>query len=254
MTRPAKSSTLIDARPPAPATPRYQVIYDDLKARITDGEYDISARLPSENELMLQYDVSRVTVRHALQRLQDENFIASQRGKGRFVIYPKAIQNLGRLLGLGESLSASDMEVSSRVLCLGEVAAGPDVATALGLKAGGPVTCLERLRCFNGRPVSFDTSYFPIEIGRYLGDFDLERLDVFVLIESHLGLELSVADLVIKVSDAEPEIADKLQVDPGDAVVQIERLTRDSKGRPIDFEYLNGRRDAFQFKIRVPRW
>ena len=40
----------------------------------------------------------------------------------------------------------------------------------------------------------------------------------------------------------------------GTPVLRIERLTLDESGRPIDFEYLHGRGDAYQFRIRVPRW
>ena len=43
-------------------------------------------------------------------------------------------------------------------------------------------------------------------------------------------------------------------VDPWEPLVRITRRTYDHNGRPIDFEYLYGRQDAFQFRIRVPRW
>ncbi|MDA0656089.1 MAG: GntR family transcriptional regulator [Proteobacteria bacterium] len=250
----AKAGLICDAAPPKSTLPRYRVICDDLKNRIARGEFSIDTRLPSEKDLMVRYCASRVTVRHALQRLGEENLIRSQKGKGHFVTYPKTVQNLGRLLGLGESLSESGVTVSSKVLKLQEVPSPPVVAKALDIKTGQPVTCLQRLRHINGRPMSYDTSYFPIDVGRCLSHYDLQRQDVFVLIEDHLGLELSVADLVIKVETADLSLAEILGIERGEAIILIERLTMDVKGRPVDFEYLHGRRDAFQFRIRVPRW
>ena len=55
-----------------PSAPRYRAIFDDLKYRIGKGEYAIDKQLPSERRLMEEYHASRVTVRHALQQLQEE--------------------------------------------------------------------------------------------------------------------------------------------------------------------------------------
>jgi GntR family transcriptional regulator len=254
MTPPAKSGYTTTLAPPRTKVPRYRAICDDLKKRILDGQYEVDARLPSEKDLMAEYGASRVTVRHALQRLAQEHLIHSQKGKGHFVSYPKTVQNLGRLLGLGETVSPRGMTVSSKVLKLGEEPADADVAEALEIQPGDTVTSLQRLRKVNGQPVSLDVSYFPTSIGRYLGDYDLENQDVFVLIEDYLGLELSIADLIISFDKADAGLAKTLGIATGDSVVVIERLTSDRKGRPIDFEYLYGRIDAFQFHIRVPRW
>ena len=234
--------------------PLYRVIYNDIKYRIGNGEYSMDQRLPSEKRLMANYHASRVTVRHALQQLQEENLVHSKKGKGHFVSSPTAVQNLGRLLGLGESLSQAGMIVTSKVFALEEVPASPEVADALDVEINDRVTCLQRLRFINSRPASFDTSYFPVGIGRYLGEYDLERQDVFVLIEDRLGIELSTADLVIKIGKSDEALAARLGIEIGGAIVEIERLTLDAQGSPVDFEILKGRSDAFQFHVRVPRW
>ena len=83
---------------------------------------------------MEEYHASRVTVRHALQQLQEEKLVHSQKGKGHFVSCPTAVQNLGQLLGLGESLSQTGMVVTSKVLALEEAPASPEVAEALNIE------------------------------------------------------------------------------------------------------------------------
>lgn len=237
-----------------PSAPRYRAIFDDLKYRIGKGEYAIDKQLPSERTLMEEYHASRVTVRHALQQLQEEKLVHSQKGKGHFVSCPTAVQNLGQLLGLGESLSQTGMVVTSKVLALEEAPASPEVAEALNIEMNDRVTCLQRLRYINAQPASFNTSYFPVDIGRYLSEYDLERQDLFVLIEDRLGIELSTADLVMKIGKSDKSLAARLGIEKGETVFEIERLTFDTKGSPVDFGILKGRSDTFQFHVRVPRW
>jgi len=234
--------------------PLYRVIKEALKQRILAGDYAPDQQLPSENQLMRIFDVSRVTVRQALQQLQKERLVISHQGKGYFVARAKAVQDLARLQGLGEAVAGSGFSAHSEVLGMAEVVADPRVADALALEPGTPVTCLQRVRHINHQPVSYDISYFPLDIGRRLKDFDLVHHDVFVLLEEELGFPLGIADLKIEANLADESLAHLLQTEVGTPVLRIERLTLDEAGRPIDFEYLHGRGDAYQVRVRVPRW
>lgn len=237
-----------------PTVPRYRVIRNALRRQILQGEYRVNDRLPSENQLMVAFDVSRVTVRQALHQLQRENLIFSRHGKGYFVARPKTVQDLGRLLGLGESMADSGLETSSTVVEIGDCPADRRVASALGLEPGEVVTRLHRIRHINRQPVSDDVSYFPTDIGHVLQRHDLAGTDVFVLLEERMNIPLGIADLKIEVDTADDALAESLDTVAGAPILQIERLTLDDQQRPIDFEYIRGRGDAYQFRIRVPRW
>ncbi len=254
MTAESAKQKLARKRRGGPVVPRYRIIRNALRRQILQGEYGVDDRLPSENQLMAAFDVSRVTVRQALHQLQRENLIVSQHGKGYFVTRPKTIQDLGRLLGLGESMADSGLETSSTVVEVGDCPADRHVAAALDLEPGQLVTRLRRIRRINQQPVSEDVSFFPIEIGHALQRQDLAGTDVFVLLERQLGIPLGIADLTIDVDTADEALAESLDTVPGAPILQIERLTSDDQGRPIDFEYIRGRGDSYQFRIRVPRW
>lgn len=68
-----------------PFVPRYQRIYEDLKAKILDGTYGEGARLPIEHALCEQYGVERITVRKALELLVQDELIVKHAGVGSFV-------------------------------------------------------------------------------------------------------------------------------------------------------------------------
>ena len=90
-------------------------------------------KLPSESDLVRRFDVSRVTVRQALEALRAEGFIESRHGKGWFLRRICAVQNLGRLQGFGEMLAPMGVKVRSKVLDIKECAIPKAVAKAFGL-------------------------------------------------------------------------------------------------------------------------
>lgn len=234
--------------------PKYVTIRNLLRDRILAGRYGLSNRLPSESALMSQFAVSRVTVRLALAALREIGLVESRQGKGHFVRPVRAIQDLGRLQGFGEMMAVVGVEARSTVLSVAETPASAEVAKALRVERAVPVIAIHRVRIGGGTPLSYDVSYFPVDIGRRLIGQDLARADIFALLEGKLGVDLAYADLQLEIAAADETVAPHLGVNLGEPLIRITRLTHDHNGRPIDFEHLYGKQDAFQFRIRVPRW
>lgn len=98
--------------------PLYVQIRENLRKEILEGTYAPHARLPSEKSLMDQFGVSRITIRQALSDLHNEGLVFSAQGKGTYVSKPKAIQNIERLQGFTEAMTAQGYEASTRVLSI----------------------------------------------------------------------------------------------------------------------------------------
>ena len=81
----AKIIRKIDRSSPMPV---YQQIANDIVTRISQDEWSIGGKLPSENELSLEYEASRVTIRQALAKLEADGLIDKQRGRGAFRLIP----------------------------------------------------------------------------------------------------------------------------------------------------------------------
>ena len=79
---------------------------------------------------------------------------------------------------------------------------------------------IARLRIAGGRVMSYDLSYFPLDIGRRLREQDLSRQDIFVLLERALGMPLGFADVTIEIAPADDEPAQQLGVEARDADLQ----------------------------------
>jgi len=238
----------------APRLPKYGAIGQALRERILSGRYAQGTQLPSESRLQGEFAVSRVTIRLALDVLRRAGLVESRQGKGYFVRPVRALHDLGRLQGFGEMMASVGVEAYSVVLEVSEGPASPEVQRALELGRQEPAMTIRRVRVAGGNALSYDVSHFPLDIGRRLVELDLAHADIFVLIERTLGVDLGFADLTLDVTGADSEAARHLGVDAGDPLLRIKRLTHDIKRRPIDYEYLYGRPDAFRFGVRVPRW
>jgi GntR family transcriptional regulator len=233
--------------------PLHTQIREDLRGQITRGVFAPRQRLDSESQLMQRYGVSRITVRQALQTLEQQGLIIKVAGKGSFVAPERPSQDLTRLQGLAEAMAPQGHEIRNRVLAVRHESADTPVAQRLGLALGEPVVHLRRVRLVDGVALSLDLTWLPGAEGARIARGDLVRRDVFVMLEQDLGLTLGHADLSIDAVAADAEVAADLGVEPGEALLRIERLTHTAHGRPIDWETLYCRADRYRWRLRLNR-
>lgn len=233
--------------------PLYAQIRELLRERIVSGAFRSEGLLPSENEMVKSFGVSRITVRQALNDLQKEGLLFKIHGKGTFVTRAKAVQSLMRVEGFGEAMSGAGHETFSRVLGHRVMRAGASMAARLRLAEGAEVMEIRRQRFLDRNPISLDVTYVPVDIGKRLVKEDLVRRDVFQILDNDYGYPLECAELKIDAMSADASLAQILAIEEGAAVMRIERLTYTTHERPIDFEYLYYRGDSFQYHVRVGR-
>jgi GntR family transcriptional regulator len=238
---------------PLSPQPLYAQIKDTLRARILDGTYAPHSQMPSEHELCAMFDVSRITVRQALGDLQKEGLLFKLHGKGTFVSRPKAFQNVTALQGFAEAMSSMGYEIVNQLRSFRIVKAERHVAAKLNLPEGAPVVEIHRIRLLNREPVSLELTWVPEAFGKRLSNADLTTRDIFLILENDCGVPLGHAELAIDAILADDDIVDALRVEEGSPVLRIERLTHDASGKPIDYEYLYFRGDAFQYRLRTDR-
>lgn len=238
---------------PFAPVPLYNQLKELLRAQILDGTYPSESRMPSESELVTQFQVSRITVRQALGDLQKEGLIFKIHGKGTFVAKPKAFQNLSRLQGLAESLSQLGYEVINKLHSIKFIKVDNRIAERLDLQEGEIITEIKRVRLINREAVSLEVSYVLQDIGEKLQKSDLVTRDIFLILENDLQINLGHADLAIDAVLADSELTNALNIEEGSPIMRIERLTHNADGKPIDFEFLYYRGDAFQYRFRIDR-
>lgn len=133
-----------------------------LRGLIGSG-LSVGEAIPSERALCQRFEVSRMTVRQAVDALVVEGLLERVQGKGTFVSAAKVDFQL-RLTSFGEEMRARGMMPGTRMLSSGQVPALPDVAMGLGISDGAPVHEIRRVRLADGVPMAIETSYVSAEL------------------------------------------------------------------------------------------
>jgi GntR family transcriptional regulator len=246
----AGDTTLID---PSSATPLYAQVEGVLASDIAGGTLPAGEQLPTENDLIERFGVSRPTVRRAVQNLVNRGMVEIRRGKGTYVTRPKITQELTALSGFVEDMQALGRHPTARLLGKQVVAADKTVAHQLALPAGSLVVRIRRVRLADGEPVSFDETYLPKELGEKVITNDLEVEPIFSLLEQKYDLPLVEAEYCLEAVAAEPAVAEALGVETGSALFLIERTSYCAGPRPVDYEKLYYRGDMVRFVTRLAR-
>jgi GntR family transcriptional regulator len=233
--------------------PLYGKVEEVLASEIARGDHRPGDRLPSEDELLARFGVSRITVRRAIQNLIQRGVVEIQRGRGTFVLAPKVSQELTRLTGFVEDMDTHGRKASARVVSKGIVAASLRVAQHLGVSKGARVMRIERVRLADAVPMSFDETYLPLEIGKQIVRNDLRVRPIFALLEEKYGIPLTEAEYSLEAAAASAHVAGALNVPEGAPIFRIERTSFTTSGRPIDYEMLSYRGDLIRFVTRLAR-
>jgi GntR family transcriptional regulator len=231
----------------------YTKVEETIAAEIADGEYRPGDQLPTEEELVQRFEVSRITVRRAIQNLVQRGLLEIRRGRGTFVLEPRIEAELTKLSGFVEDMNAAGRRASARVLSQGVVSATARIAERLQLSRGTRVMRIERVRLADGLPVSFDQTYLPLALGRKIVLNDLRVHPIFTLLEEAYGVPLLEADYALEAVAASTVVAEALAVTAGTPIFQIERTSKTTNYAPIDYEVLSYRGDVVRFVTRLFR-
>ena len=236
-----------------PASTLYATIEEAIATEIAQGEYRPGDQLPTEDALLQRFQVSRITVRRAIQNLVNRGLLEIRRGLGTFVLSPRIDAELTKLTGFVEDMNAAGRRATARVIGKGIVPASARVAERLQLAKGTRVMQIKRVRLADGTPISFDETYLPLLLGKRIVQKDLRLHPIFTLLEEEYGVPLVEADYQLEAVSATEAVARALQVKVGSPIFQIERTSMTTGNQPVDYEVLSYRGDLVRFTTKLLR-
>ncbi len=205
-------------------TIRYREIADELRGRL--ASVGVGGVLPSESELSAEFEVSRVTIRRALEILRDEGLVDARQGFGWYVAGEPVRQHLDELGTIEGQLEQRGIRTERRVIEFDFRVAPPRVASVLGTDQ---VLRVKRLNLADDTPFAVVTVWCPAELGHHLSRRDVERHPFYEL----LGVLLRGATQTIGADSVDGADAALLGVPVASPVLRCERITTDTHGRAV---------------------
>ena len=193
----------------------YRRVMHDIKHNIMAGRYE-GMRLPDERSLADYYQVSRTSMKRALELLERQGIVFKKRGSGTF-INPLYLKNQsmfryeGSNLGLTDSFTAPGKKQSIKLLDFQAVKASPETAQDLFLNENDFVYQFKRLRFLDDQPFLIEEGFVPIKIAPELND-DILQGSLFNYLQSDQGQDVTKSYLTITVEPSSAEDQAQLQL------------------------------------------
>ncbi len=225
--------------------PLYLRLRRAIEEAVDSGVLGPGDALPSERDIALQADISRVTVRKAVSDLVRSGVLVQRHGSGTFVAprVERVEQSLSRLTSFTEDMARRGKSVRSQWLDRGVFTPSPDEMMVLGLAARELVVRMSRLRIADGTPLAIERACMSAAI---LPDPERIGASLYAAL-AETGHRPVRAVQRISAANLSGSDAELLEVPAGSAGLRIERISYLASGRVVEFTRSIYRGDAYDF-------
>lgn len=205
-----------------------------LVAAIDDGIYPTGSKLPAEADLAVQLQVSRATIREALQTLQLRGLVRREHGRGTFVSERSINKDLNHNFGITQMIQTAGYKPSSQDLSVGLEAAGREVAKALGVGPEDHVICHSRVMLADNKPVVWSENYLSAS---YIPRTEWRALkaaqSLYGYLHDRCGITVTRAAAELVPVVATKSLSDVLKVPKGAPLLCLKQTDFDERGAAV---------------------
>ncbi|WP_406320714.1 GntR family transcriptional regulator [Streptomyces sp. NBC_01637] len=230
--------------------PLYYQLSQQLEQAIEQGRLRPGSLLGNEIDLAAGLGLSRPTVRQAIQALVDKGLMVRRRGVGTLVVHSQVKRPL-ELSSLYDDLESAGQRPATRVLVVCATAADAEVATALGVAEGEPVTRVERLRLAHGEPLAVLRNHIPADVAGLSAE-QLAKTGLYRLMGA-AGTAPHSARQTIGARSATAEEGLLLHEPEGAPLLTMRRVAYDTTGRAVEYanHYYRASRYSFELQLLI---
>ncbi len=222
--------------------PLYYQLENLIKEEIEEGNYKEGEKIPSERKLSELSNLSRMTVRKAVENLVKEGILERKRGQGTFVS-ANNLENSAGLIGFTESVKSHGMIPNNTVIRQQLIEPNAEISQRLNLGQGEKVILALRLRLADNEIWGLEESYIPYAICPKLLDIDISQRSIYRTLKEE-GHKPTKATNEIEAISADEYLSSLLEVKQGKPILKNYRTTF-SYERPINFSYNYYRGDKY---------
>lgn len=230
------------------APPLYYQLMEELKEQIENEKYKRGDAFLTEKQLQERYQVSRITVRQAINELVNAGYLQCARGVGTTVVFNKINETLKQVKSFSEEMESHGIIMKTSHCVITKEAAQEKMAENLGICPGAECYRLERVRCAQDMPIVYSVSYLT---GKYKLPLEesLYRDSLYRLLKEEYGIVIARGRDTFEAVAAMEAMGKFLGITPGAPVFKRTRKTYDQDGDILEFTICYYAGDKYKYSI-----
>ncbi|MBE9080426.1 GntR family transcriptional regulator [Romeria aff. gracilis LEGE 07310] len=231
--------------------PLHQLISEKLRQQILEGEFQPGAQLPSEHQLIEQFQVSRITIRRAISNLNQQGLVISRRGRGVFVKErQKVTYSLSSpIVFFDQDMARQGFSSSIQNLTFELVLASADTCRKLELLPPAEVFLQKKLLLLDQVPAAVDVTYLLPKFGKTYGD-QLKSQMTFPTLEQN-GIVVEHISATLECTRADYEASQHLNVPLGEPLLVYCYTAYTQGHQPILYGRAVSRGDRLCYSVEI---
>ncbi len=240
---------------PLNVLPKYYQLANILRQQIENGDFQPYDVIPSERKLEQRYNLSRPTIRQAIDLLSRQGYLYRVHGKGTFVSPPKLQKGMMELTSFSEDMRNRGLKPGQRILEFGYVK--PDSKTKRKLEIldnEKKVLRIKRLRFGDEEPMGLQDSFLALDSAHNITQKEIEEGgSIYLILQEKFGIFPTEADETLEVTLATHEEAELLNIKEGSPLLLNERTLWSQERKAIEFVRILYRGDRYKYFVRLTR-
>lgn len=232
----------------AVSSPIYIQIHNDIKRAIEAGKWAVGDRIPSERELSRNFDVSRMTLRQAIQTLVDEGILERQVGSGTYVANQKVQEKMSGVTSFTDLMLTQGKQPTSKTISYHVMNPSLSEAEKLKLNEDDQVLRMERIRYGDDVPICFEVATVPEKLVDGLSKKEMTS-SLYRALEDKKQLSPGKAQQTVSAMSASERIAEYLSIKRGDAILRLRQVTYLQDGTPFEYVRTQYVGERFEFYL-----
>lgn len=228
--------------------PIYLQIHNQLRQEIEEGKWEVGDKLPAERELALHFNVSRMTLRQAVQTLADEGILERKIGSGTYVAPKKVSETLVGTTSFSEIIRAQGKTPSSLTIAYFVTTPNSIESEKLQLEKDDRILRMERVRFADGVPICFEITSIPQKL---VAPFDKEEITqaLYQTLKQKGGYTIAHSQQTISATLANEKMAEHLSIKRGEAMLQLRQISYFDNEQPFELVRSFYVGDRFEFVL-----
>jgi GntR family transcriptional regulator len=240
---------------PTDVMPKYYQLANILRQQINNGDFQPHDAIPSERKLEQRYNLSRPTIRQAIDLLSRQGYLYRVHGKGTFVSPPKLQKGMLELTSFSEDMRNRGLEPGQKILEFGYVKPNSKIRRQLEITDDEKkVLRIKRLRYGDEKPMGLQDSFLSLDSEHTISREEIkEGGSIYVILQEKFGIYPTEADDTLEVTLATREEAELLNIKEGSPLLLSERTLWSQDRKAIEFVRILYRGDRYKYFVRLTR-